>query len=392
MAQSRREEGRKLKAWKKYPKLTAGILSCLVCIAATATICFFVFGEGDKYDRYEEIEAAIRDTYVGELDETQLQNAVSRAMVESLGDPWSYYMTAEEYAAFQQRSANRGLSIGIVARIDWDMGLPAVVSVAEDSSAARAGITVGQYMVALDGKSLTGIRLDGLWELIGDKGDKSFTLTVMNGQGASRVVTLQAEDIYVPPVWYEMLDYDIGYVCIQNFEDGSAAVMKEAVELLMDQGASSLILDVRNNPGGKVSELIDALDFLLPRGELFVSVERDGTETLYRSDASHIDLPMVVLINEESYSAAEFFAAALWEHKVAVLIGEQTTGKGRSQTTVELSDGSAVHLSNKTYLTPSGMDLTEAGGLKPDIAVEDMEDSELDVPLRTAINHLVPVL
>jgi len=116
MAQSRREEGRKLKAWKKYPKLTAGILSCLVCIAATATICFFVFGEGDKYDRYEEIEAAIRDTYVGELDETQLQNAVSRAMVESLGDPWSYYMTAEEYAAFQQRSANRGLSIYNIAR------------------------------------------------------------------------------------------------------------------------------------------------------------------------------------------------------------------------------------------------------------------------------------
>ena len=164
-----------------------------------------------------------------------------------------------------------------------------------------------------------------------------------------------------------MLTEDIGYVVITNFHTGAGKETILQVEKLLEEGAQKIIFDVRNNPGGYVHEMVEALDYLLPEGPLFRSVNYDGKEDVEESDGDCLEIPMVVLINGNTYSAAEFFAAALVEYDWAVSVGEPTTGKGYYQTTVQLGDGSAVQLSTGAYTTPNGVNLTEVGGLQPQV-------------------------
>lgn len=171
-----------------------------------------------------------------------------------------------------------------------------------------------------------------------------------------------------------MLDGNVGYVKIENFDKNSADHTIAAIKTLIDEGAESLLFDVRNNPGGYKDELVEVLDYLLPEGVLFRMVYYNGEETVDESDADCVTLPMAVLVNSESYSAAEFFAAALQEYGVAEVVGTQTSGKGYFQNTYRLSDGSAVALSSGTYYTPNGVSLANVG-ITPDLMVE-MEDED----------------
>ncbi len=361
---------------KKYPKLTAAVIACVLCIAATAAVCLLGFRDRGDYAKYEEIQRVIRQYYIGDVDEAAIDDAVSRAYVSALSDRWSYYMSPEEYSSYKKYTANQYIGVGATVELDQETQLPVITEVAKDSPAFRAGLEAGNTMVSLEGKSLEGKDTAELRTLMQSFGDRSFTLTIMNAQGATRDVELICELVSFNPVQYEMLSGSIGSVKIANFEDGCAESFQSAVEDLLSQGASALIFDVRDNPGGKVSELIGVLDYLLPKGDLFISRDKDGTEKVYTSDNKSVTKPMAVLINANSYSAAEYFAAVLGEYEAAVLVGEPTTGKGRSQTTVELSDGSAVHLSNNVYLTPAGLDLSETGGVKPDIESHPVEDSQ----------------
>ena len=185
-----------------------------------------------------------------------------------------------------------------------------------------------------------------------------------------------------------MLDNHVGYVKINNFESGSGTGAVQAVDQLLADGAQSLVFDVRGNPGGMLSELITILDHLLPEGDVFVSVDKSGKEDVTRSDNVCVKVPMVVLVNGNSYSAAEYFAAALREYHWATIVGENTTGKGRSQTTIVLDDGSAVHISSKKYLTPNRVDLSEQGGLVPDVVVAPATEGDMDTQLEAAIRAL----
>ena len=172
----------------------------------------------------------------------------------------------------------------------------------------------------------------------------------------------------------EMLSGDVGLVTIENFDSRCAEETIAAIEDLIAQGAEKLIFDVRNNPGGYAEELIQVLDYLLPEGEVFHTLDYTGKEHIDYSDEKHLDLPMAVLVNSESYSAAEFFAAALKEYEAAVIVGEQTCGKGYFQTTIHLNDGSAVALSIGKYFTPKGENLQDVG-LIPDKVVDVDDDT-----------------
>ncbi len=373
---------------KKIPKPLVTVIACLCCIAVTASVCLLSFRRSGDYSKYEEIQGVIDRYYIGEVDGAAVEDAVSRAFISALGDRWSYYMSAEEYTEYTQYTENRYLGIGAGVETDADTEYPVITDVTADSPAALAGLAVGNSMVALEGEDLKGVTPEELKERMQSYGEKSFTLTVMNDQGATRDAELQCAVVFSDPVRYEMTDDGIGYIKISNFEDGCADSFRAAVNELLKQGAKGFVFDVRNNPGGKVSELISALDRLLPKEELFISRDRDGTETAYSSDPEHVEEPMAVIVNGNSYSAAEYFAAVLQEYRAAVVVGEPTTGKSRSQTTVELSDGSAVHISNNTYLTPAGTDLAEAGGVTPDVLSHPVEDSKLDVQRRAAENAL----
>lgn len=212
---------------------------------------------------------------------------------------------------------------------------------------------------------------------------KSVAVTIINLDGNQQQLTVDCTLVYTNPVSYEMKNGDIGYVKIASFDSGSAEQAVKAIESLLESGAKRFVFDVRSNPGGLYSEMVDVLDYLLPSGDILVSVNQAGEETVERSDNVCLSMPMVVLVNSDTYAAAEFFAAALQDYRWAGVVGERTTGKGRIQTTIELTDGSAIHISTSKYLTPNRVDLTEQGGLRPDVEVSltSSGDAQLDSAL-----------
>lgn len=373
-------------------KLTHLIIACLAVAVVTAVLTYVAaiggFGSKQYLDdarRYVEIEKIIDDNYIGDADYNELYNAAAAAMVKSIGDKWSYFMSAEEYEAYKLSSSNEYSGIGVSVKVN-SSGEFEVFSVEESSPAANAGIAVGDIITAIDGEDVSDKTLEDVSLLIRSKVNKDFPMT-LESSGDTKTVTVACEIIYKNPVSSRLLDGNIGYIKISNFEAGSSENTKKAIEQLLQTGATSFIFDVRNNPGGLLTELVDLLDYILPEGDLFISVDKSGKETVQTSDKVSLKNKMIVLVNGNSYSAAEFFAAALQEYNWATVVGEQTTGKARSQITLELSDGSAVHISTHKYLTPNRVDLAEAGGVTPDIAVA-QDDEKTDKQLETAINAL----
>ena len=373
-------------------RLTHLIIACLAVAIVTAILTYVAaiggFGSKQYLDdarRYVEIEKIIDDNYIGDADYNELYNAAAAAMVKSIGDKWSYFMNAEEYEAYKLSSSNEYSGIGVSVKVN-SSGEFEVFSVEESSPAANAGIAVGDIITAIDGVDVSDKTLEDVSLLIRSKVNKDFPMTLESG-GDTKTVTVACEIIYKNPVSSRLLDGNIGYIKISNFEAGSSENTKKAIEQLLQTGATSFIFDVRNNPGGLLTELVDLLDYILPEGDLFISVDKSGKETVQTSDKVSLKNKMIVLVNGNSYSAAEFFAAALQEYNWATVVGEQTTGKARSQITLELSDGSAVHISTHKYLTPNRVDLAEAGGVTPDIAVA-QDDEKTDKQLETAINAL----
>lgn len=377
---------------KKF-KLTHLIIVCLVVAALTAgaTYALTIGGIGSKqyFDdakAYVEIEKIINENYIGSVADDTLFNAAASAMVRSIDDKWSYYMSPEEYAAYKLTSSNEYAGIGISVKQN-DSGDFEIFSVDSGTPAEAAGLTAGQLIVSVDGQPVADMTLSEMQELIRSKLNKDFPMVVSDKKGNEVSVTVACEIIYKDPVSSRMLDGNIGYIKIANFEAGSSEGTINAIERLVAEGATSFIFDVRNNPGGLLSELVSLLDYLLPDGDLFISVDKQGNETVKTSDKICLSSKMAVLVNANTYSAAEFFAAALQEYDWATIVGENTTGKARSQITLELSNGGAVHISTHKYLTPDRVDLSEVGGIKPDIeAVNTNEDPQIQ--LNAAINAL----
>lgn len=308
--------------------------------------------------------------YVGEYEPEDFTDAALSAAIASLDDRWSYYMDADAYDDYRDFTQNRYQGIGVSIVKDEQTGGFRIEAVNAGDPADQAGVRVGEIIMACDGVDVTDGTTSDLKALIqADFGGEAL-LTLRAEDGSEREVAVSCEQIQKAPVSYEMLPDGIGYIRLENFENGLADGAVGAVDALLADGAAALVFDVRSNPGGSVKELCRLLDRLLPEGDLFIRADKKGNEVVESSDAVCVELPMAVITNADSYSAAEFFAAALREYGAAVIVGEATTGKARSQVTYELSDGSAVHISRYTYLTPQRVDLAETGGLVPDTVEE----------------------
>ena len=319
----------------------------------------------------------VGDSYIGDYDAEELTDAALQALIEGLDDRWSYYMDAETYAAYRDYSQNQYQGIGVTIQKDEASGGFLIVELEPEGPAALAGVQAGEIILACDGTDVTRGEIADLKALIQAAYGKSVVLTLLSEDGSTREAEVSCEVVQSVPVEGQMLDEAVGHVRIENFEDGVADKVLESIEDLRARGAESLVFDVRHNPGGKVTELCEILDFLLPEGDIFIRADKEGHEAVERSDEDFLDMPMAVLVNAESYSAAEFFAAALGEYDRALIVGQATTGKGRSQVTYALTDGSAVHISKYAYLTPERVDLAEAGGLVPDRDVELSDEQAL---------------
>ena len=372
------------------------IIACVLCIAITAGVmCLMFFGRFGGVANYKmarklmEVKTVIDENYIGESDPAAIENGASAAMVSALGDQWSYYMTPEEYKAYLMYSANEYAGIGVTIQPETTDGGFKIVSVTAQSPAETAGLVAGDVILAVDGTDVSDKTLSEVQQLIRAKLDKTISFSIRAEDGRTRTVAVDCTVIHTDPVSFKMLENNVGYIQINNFESGSGDGAIKAIDQLLSDGAGALVFDVRNNPGGKLSELITLLDHILPEGDIFVGVDRSGKESVTKSDNVCVKVPMSVLVNANTYSAAEFFAAALREYDWATIVGENTTGKGRSQTTLLLSDGSAVHISSNKYLTPQRVDLSEQGGLIPDQTVTPGDDPEVDAQLNAAISAVL---
>ena len=349
---------------KNRKRLLLRVLSYVLVAALASALTLALWGQ--RYSKLAELEEIIDKKFVGEPDMEAANDAAASAMIAALGDRWSYYIPAEDYAAHLENKNNAYVGIGVTIVKRQDGTGFDIQEVTPGGSAQEAGIRPGDVLIAVDGASVGEMSTDALKDLIRGKEGTKLTVTVQRDE-ESLDFAVERREIKVKVATGELLEGNIGLVRIANFNTNCA---KETVALIKDlqqQGADKLIFDVRNNPGGYVREMLQVLDFLLPEGVLYRSQDYMGREEAEYADAACLEMPMAVLVNGNSYSAAEFFAACLQEKDWATVVGERTTGKGHYQNTIRLSDGSAVNLSTGKYFTPGGVNLTELGGLTPDV-------------------------
>lgn len=351
---------------KKVGKILLQILSYVLVAAAAVVITLFVGMKTGEYSKLDQLETLLLNCYINGADKTKLEDAAAHAMVDALGDTWSYYIPADQYAAYQEQKKNAYVGIGVTIR-GTENGYY-IEKVSEGGPAEKAGLLAGDVMVAVDGTNVVGMPVEEGKTLVQGKKGTTVEITV-DRAGEQKTFTVKRDTVKTKVAAGQLLEGNIGLITIENFNTNCYAESKAAVEELIEKGAVALIFDVRYNGGGYADEMVDLLNYLLPKGDLFRTIDYLGKEAVDKSDASCVEMPMAVLVNGSSYSAAEFFAAALREYDWAIVVGEKTSGKGHFQVTYPLSDGSAVGLSIGKYFTPKGQCL-EGVGIVPDVVVE----------------------
>ena len=389
---------------KKLQKIMSYVVVAM--LASMLTLAIYQ-QEPEAPSKLEVLEDLIEEKFIGQYDSTAMQDAAADAMIHALGDRWSYYIPASQYGDYLDQMSNSYVGIGVTIQLAEDQKGFRVMKVNDGGPADQAGMLAGDKIVAVDGVDVREMTIDQTSALV--KGEKNTTVDItVERAGETLTLTVTRMLVETPVATAKMLEGNIGLVTIVNFDKRCASETIAAIDSLLEQGAQKLIFDVRYNPGGYVTELVKVLDHILPEGDLFRSVDYEGKESVNTSDAKCIEgIPMVVLVNGSSYSAAEFFAAALREYDYALVVGEPTTGKGYFQYTFTLGDGSAVGLSVGKYFTPNGVSLAEEGGLIPDVTVpvdqeiaagiyagtlDPMEDPQILVAIDTLNNSsLMPI-
>lgn len=388
---------------KKWQKSLILVLAFAVAILGSAIVTMQLTRREQTpvEAKTAEIGAYLDRFFIDDYDEEKLADAAASAMVEATGDRWSYYLTAEEKSSYDEQMQNAYVGIGVTITAQKELGGMRIEAVTADGPAEEAGLLTGDIITEVEGEKTLDLGMTGTRTKVRGEEGTFVTLTILRGE-ESFLVSVERRSIQTPVATYEMLDGQIGYIKIANFDTRCAEETNAAMDELIAQDAKALIFDVRNNGGGYKNELVKVLDKILPEGILFQSEDYQGSKQIDRSDADCIDLPMAVLVNQDSYSAAEFFAAAIQEYDWGTVVGTKTVGKGNFQTAFTLSDGSMLNLSIGKYYTPQGRSLTDTG-ITPDveIALSDEDGAKLyygqlekadDAQLQAAIREITQKL
>lgn len=326
-----------------------------------------------------EIQQYLDTVFVDEYEKDAViaaaADGAAAAMIQATGDRWSYYLPASEMQGHEEDRNNSYVGVGIVIR-QHEEGFQ-VASVTEGGPAEKAGMQQGDILTAVNDQPVLDMTVDEVADMVRGEEGTPVSFTVLRGE-QELIMTMNRGMVIEKVATAQLLEDDIGLITITDFALHSAEQTLACLDELLSMGAKAIVFDVRFNPGGYQSELVAILDALLPEGEVFHAVDYAGQEEFAYSDAEHLDLPMAVLINADSYSAAEFFAAALQEYEAAEIIGTNTCGKGNFQYTYTLSDGSGLNLSVGKYYTPQGRSLTDVG-VTPDQVVELSEEDAWDL-------------
>ncbi len=353
----------------------------------------------DFYRKFNQIKAVIQSDYLIEPElDTMLEGAI-KGMVSSLDDPYSYYLTAEEYQDFlidvQGTYAGVGLSVSVIDN------MITVVTAFKGSPAATAGITSGDRIIAVNGKDMDGSMMEEAVSIMRGEPDTQVKVSILR-KDEVKEITLTRAIIDIPDLEYRMLDDEVGYLWLYRFDKGSSQNFLDALNDLHSQGMKGLVLDLRSNPGGLLDECVAIADMLLPQGLVLYSEDKEGTRVEYTSNQEMIDIPLAVLVNQYSASASEVLSGAIQDHETGLIIGETTFGKGLVQTIRgPFKEGDVIKLTSAQYFTPNGRDINKKG-VTPDIKVKELKAAtdfvienpneemplELDAPLTRGLKEV----
>lgn len=339
-----------------------------------------------KYSSLQVLDSYVRDNYFGDIDEKALSDGIMKGYISGIGDKYSRYLTETEYLTEKNEDSGELVGLGLTLAED-ESGYMRISEVLEDSPASDSGLAEDDIITNIDGIDIKEAGFDvGMDAMRGTEGS-SITLTVRR-EGKTTDYVLVRRTIKVKTVDAEMLGNNIGYIKVTGFKKNTPDQFISALERLTANGAKSLIFDVRDNNGRLVPALEECLDPLLPEGVVATAEYNDGrSETIVYSDDSEIDMPMAVIVNENTASAAELFAAALKDSGKAVIVGSQTYGKGVMQVTNEMDDGGAVVLTVAEYKTTKS-ECYNGIGITPDVQVEN-EVEGIDSQYSKAIEVLM---
>lgn len=377
--------------------LQGALTGALVTLLVISLVSCGILGYKNVVSREEErklseLDSLIESDYLGDVDEDALKEGLYKGYLEALGDPYSEYYDAEETAKFNENMSGEFSGIGVVMSQDQKSGLITMVQIYKDSPAEKAGFKEGDILFQVAGKDVSGRKLDEVVsDIKGEKGTK-VELTVLRGEEREKVTaTVVRDTIEVQTVEYKMMENQIAYLAISEFDIVTYEQYKTALQELEKQGMKGLVIDLRNNPGGSLDIVCEMLDLILPKGLLVYTEDKDGKKQEYNSDADYAyDVPMTVLINGNSASASEIFAGAVQDYEKAEIVGTTSYGKGVVQSVYALKDGTCVKLTVAEYFTPKGRSINEKG-ITPDVEVE-YEYNEADPETDNQLDKAIEVL
>lgn len=335
----------------------------------------------DRYRRLDEVRETLMSEYYQPLDEDELVLGAIRGMMSAVGDPYTFYYTADEMTAANEEFGGVYHGVGMLVQLTDD-GAIEVARVYEDSPAEAAGVRMGDRIVAVDGVEVSGESAQTLNEAIDRIQGEDGTTVVLSVQRDGEILDLEVmrAEVSISYVEYQIINGDIGYINISQFSGNDVEGFQEAVSALQAAEVSGVIIDIRNNPGGLLTDVVEIADALLPEGLIAYVEDGHGNRTEYTSDADYWDVPLVVMVNGMSASASELLSAAIQDYGRGTIVGTTTYGKGIVQTLITFAeDGAGMQLTTASYYSPSGRSIHE-NGVEPDVTVELSEDCDLTVP------------
>lgn len=332
------------------------------------------------------IDSVLESFYFGDVDDETAKDNIYKAYLSSYGDKYTMYYTADEYKALKESTNGKFYGIGAVCQLSGEGGV-LLVDVYDNGAGYQAGLRSGDRVVNVDGRDITGMELSSAVALI--KGDKGTSVTLEVIRGTERLTFSAVRDaVEAKTVSYTLLDNNIGYLSISQFEEVTTKQFKAAVEDLQSQGMKGLVIDIRNNLGGLLDTVVGMLKYMLPDGLIVYTEDKQGNRKEYKGqDNDEFNLPLAVIVNGNSASASEIFAGAIQDYGKGTIIGTQTYGKGIVQTVKPLTDGSAIKFTIAKYFTPKGQDI-HGKGVTPDMVVEYDTDADVDTQLDEAIKNV----
>ena len=332
------------------------------------------------------IDSVLESFYFGDVDDETAKDNIYKAYLSSYGDKYTMYYTADEYKALKESTNGKFYGIGAVCQLSGEGGV-LLVDVYDNGAGYQAGLRSGDRVVNVDGRDITDMELSSAVALI--KGDKGTSVTLEVIRGTERLTFSAVRDaVEAKTVSYTLLDNNIGYLSISQFEEVTTKQFKAAVEDLQSQGMKGLAIDIRNNPGGLLDTVVGMLKYMLPDGLIVYTEDKQGNRKEYKGqDNDEFNLPLAVIVNGNSASASEIFAGAIQDYGKGTIIGTQTYGKGIVQTVKPLTDGSAIKFTIAKYFTPKGQDI-HGKGVTPDMVVEYDTDADVDTQLDAAIKNV----